>query len=189
MIKKYSFFWNAVFVIMVAAGIVISPYIYFQWQEEKLLNTETEIPMEILDFEKIEHIQLSLEERRNMALEDNTDIERITLKTGNKYSLYEARKQCFNELSKLPILEMGIYSPPKKEIDIVPSLIVDSRSPAYSIIIWSGSLRINKIHYQIVLDEESGKLLSIQIANDNNSGNSQLQETLQEEWAKYFYNQ
>jgi hypothetical protein len=189
MIKKYSFLLNTVIIVMMAAAIVISPYLFFEWQEKKLFRTEVDLSMEPFSIGKIEHIQLNLEDRRTMILENNTDIERIELKTGNKYSLYEARKQCFKELCKLPILEMDVYGPIQKEINLTPSLVVNSRTPAYSMIVWRGSLKIKDVPYQIVLDEESGKLLSIQIADDFDSDDKHLQEALQEQWEEYFYNQ
>lgn len=178
---------NIMLVTLIAAAIIFLPSFYFNLQERKILDTEKEVPVKALKLEKNAQAVLSLEQRRELAGAEKSGIERISLKTGDVYSLYEARKQCYRELLKLPVLKMDLYSPPQKEIDLTPSLLVDSENPAYSIIVWSGSLKINKIIYQVVLDEGSGKLLSIQPADEDSAEYKALREELKEQWKKYFY--
>lgn len=187
MTHKLKVFKDIIVVIAIAGTVVTSPYIYFEYQEREMLNTVKEIPIEVLKLEYNNQEELDLEQRREMIYKEDKDIEKITLHTGDVYSLYEARKQCYRELREIPILEMDLYGPLQKEIEISPQLIVDSKIPAYSMIIWSGTLTIKDVLYEIILDEESGKLLHIQAADDNAAENRQLQESLENEWKIYFY--
>lgn len=181
MTHKLKVFKDIILVIAIAGTVATSPYLYFEYQERELLNTVKETPIEVLKLEYNNQEELNMEQRREMINKENKDIEKISLKTGDVYSLYEARKQCYRELRKIPILQMDLYGPLQKEIEISPQLMVDSKIPAYSMIIWSGSLTIKDVLYEVVLDEESGKLLRIQAAN------KQLQRSLQNEWKIYFY--
>lgn len=176
-------------IIVVAGVIIVSPSLYFQLQEKELLNREKELPIEVLKLEKNKQEELNLEQRREMVYKEEKDVEMISLKTGDRYSLYEARRQCYRELRKIPVLKMDLYGPVQKEIDISPVLMVDAKIPAYSLIIWRGSLTIKDVRYEVVLDEESGKLLGIHGTDEAAAGDGEvkLQETLEKEWEKYFY--
>ncbi|SHO42968.1 hypothetical protein [Anaerocolumna xylanovorans] len=174
-------------VIVVTGIITVVPYIYFQLQEGHLLGMKPEIPVDTVEIQKSNAEQLNLEQRRDMIRTGEADVERISLKTGNAYSLYEARKQCYRELCKIPALKMDIDGPVQREIDISPQLLVNAKVPSYSMIIWSGSLEIKDIPYKIVLDEDSGKLLSIQIADENIKEYEKLQEVFEKELEEYFY--
>lgn len=174
-------------VIAVTGIIIFVPYIYFQLQEEHLLGVKPEIQVDKVEVQKNNTEQLSLEQRRDMIRAGEADVESISLKMGDRYSLYEARKQCYRELCKIPVLKMDIYGPAQREIDISPQLLVNAKIPSYSMIIWSGSLKINNILYKIVLDEGSGKLLSIQMADENAGEHKKLKEAFEKEWEEYFY--
>lgn len=176
-----------VVVLMACIAVILSlPTVYFRYQEQQLLNYQGEIPVETIEIEKNTQGQLTIEQRRELVIGEDKEIESIKLKTGNKYSLYEARRKCFKELSKLPVLEMDLYGPTQKEINILPRLIIDPVTPAYSMIIWEGSVEIKEHIYDFIFDEESGKLLNIKSA-ETKTAKDNLQETLKEQWEKYFY--
>lgn len=174
-------------VFIISILIIVLPTIYFKIQEKQLLNIKNEISIDVVTIEKTKSGLLDMYKRLEMIHSQNNAIESITLKTGDKYSLYEARKQCYKELCKIPVLEMDIYGPAQRDINIIPKLIIDSVTPAYSIIIWSGTLEINEINYNIILDEESGKLLYIQREYPSQWESAILDEKLKEQWEKYFY--
>ncbi|MDF2803075.1 MAG: hypothetical protein K0S61_2978 [Anaerocolumna sp.] len=96
----------------------------------------------------------------------------------------EAIKISFKELSKISMLKMDIYGPSNRGIKVVPYMIIDSETPVYSLIVWQGTLEINKIIYDIILDEESGKIIQLKVSDTNQTD---LQDKLNEEWKRYFF--
>ncbi len=161
-------------VTVLALAILIFPYLYFQYQDRKLLS-------ETKQMDKIENNTLTLEEKMKLLTDGNANLKLIELKTGDRFSLYEARRQCFRELSKIPVLEITIYGPILREIDITPYLLIDSETPSSSMLIWKGSLTIKDIKYQITMEEESGKILFVQPVGEKD-------EVLEMQWEKYLKN-
>lgn len=166
---------------VLALGILIFPYLYFQYQDRKLLSEIKEMDMNIFQMDKTENNMLTLDEKMKLLSDGNANLKHIELKTGDRFSLYEARRQCFRELSKIPVLEMSIYGPILREIDITPYLLIDPETPSISILIWKGSLTIKDIKYQITLEEESGKILFIQPVGEKD-------DILEMQWEKYLKN-
>jgi hypothetical protein len=168
-------------VAVLAFAILIFPYLYFQYQDRKLLSEIKEMDMNVFQMDKLEKHTLTIEEKMKLLTDGNANLKHIELKTGDRFSLYEARRQCFRELSKIPVLEISIYGPILREIDITPYLLIDSETPSSSMLIWKGSLTIKDIKYQITLEEESGKILFIQPAGEKD-------DTLEMQWEKYLKN-
>lgn len=182
--RKMSLLINLVTVSIIAASIVVLPNVIFRIQERQLMNIKMEVPIEAIEINKNDAGQLDINSRLEMIQADNMNIEKLTLKTGDKYSLYEARKQCNKELRKILILEMDLYGPIIKEIKVEPFMIIDSVTPAYSFIIWQGIIVINKITYNIILDEESGKIIQIKVVDSNDT---HFQAKINEALEKYLY--
>ncbi len=182
--RNIKFFFSIASVTLLAAFIIAFPNVLFRLQELQLLNIIKEVPIKAVEINKNEAGQLNLDTRLEMIQADNLNIEKLTLKTGDKYSLYEARKQCYDELRKISMLQMDQYGPIIKEIKVVPYMIIDSVTPAYSFIIWQGQVEIKKIVYNIILDEESGKIIHIDLLD---SKDSQMQQKINEALEKYLY--
>lgn len=163
---------------IMALSILMFPYFYFQFQDRKLLGEEKEIQMKDIHLQRLDNKTLDLEEKVKMVTENIANLKKIDLKTGDRYSLYEARRQCFRELEKLPALEMNMYGPVLGEINITPELLIDPETPATSILIWKGSFAIKGVKYQIILEEESGKILFIQPEGESD-------DVLEAQWRKY----
>ncbi len=145
-----------------AFGILIFPYFYFQYEDQKLFRETKEMDMEVFQIDRVENNALTLEEKLNLLADGNADLKLTQLKTGDRYSLYEARRQCFRELCKISVLEASIYGPILSEIEITPYLLIDSETPSSTMLIWKGIITIKDIKYQITLEEESCKLLFVQ---------------------------
>jgi len=159
-------------VTVLALAILIFPYLYFQYQDRKLLSETKEMDMNVFQMDKVENNTLTLEEKMMLLTDGNANLKLIELKTGDRFSLYEARRQCFRELSKIPVLEITIYG---------PYLLIDSETPSSSMLIWKGSLTIKDIKYQITMEEESGKILFVQPVGEKD-------EVLEMQWEKYLKN-
>ncbi|MFV0343629.1 MAG: hypothetical protein ACK5JH_12210 [Anaerocolumna sp.] len=179
----------SIVIIFLAVAIILFPNIYFYIQEYKILNQYHSVAIDTIIIEKNKNDILDLYKKLEMIYSKNNEIEQLSLKTGDRYSLYEARKQCYRELRKIPILEIGIYGPPERDIDIAPTLIIDATTPSYTMIIWQGSLTINNITYRIILDEISGKLLQIQREGIHQIESETFDEELNDQWEKYLLNE
>ncbi len=79
---------------------------------------------------------MKLSDKLAMLRVEAKDVEQVELKMGEKFSLYEARKQCFNEMCKIPVLEIDVYGPVREEINIAPKLFIDTETPSYTMIAW-----------------------------------------------------
>ena len=163
---------------ILAFGILIFPYFYFQYEDRKLFHEIKEMDMTVFKMDRVENDALTLEEKLKLLADGNADLKHTELKTGDRYSLYEARRQSFRELCKIPVLEASLYGPLLNEIDITPYLLIDSETPSSSMLIWKGFLTIDDIKYQITLEEESGKLLFIQPIGKED-------DVLKMQWEKY----
>lgn len=88
--RKMSLLINLVTVSIIAASIVVLPNVIFRIQERQLMNIKMEVPIEAIEINKNDAGQLDINSRLEMIQADNMNIEKLTLKTGDKYSLYEA---------------------------------------------------------------------------------------------------
>ncbi|MDF2511079.1 MAG: hypothetical protein K0S04_945 [Herbinix sp.] len=166
--------------------VVIIPELYFNILDRKIINVETQLPIEVMNMNNTEpEINLSLQDKIDMLKDSSGNIDRIDLKMGNTFSLYEARKQCFKELCKIPVLKMDLYGPSKDEIDISPILYIDTRTPSYAVVVWSGTVTIKGITFQIALEEENGKLIQFQYSDGNLGNVEQTKVQYEEAWKTY----
>ncbi len=163
---------------VLAFGILIFPKFYFQYQDRKLFSEIKEMDMNVFQMDRVVKDALTMEEKLMLITDSNADLKYIELKTGDKYSLYEARRQCFRELCKIPVLEADIYGPLLSEIEIAPYLFIDPETPSRSMLIWKGFLTIKDIKYQVTLEEESEKLLVIQPVGKED-------DALKRQWEEY----
>lgn len=177
-------FNNVLYITKIAAlafGILIFPYFYFQYEDRKLFRETKEMDMDVFQIDRVENNVLTLEEKLKLLADSNGDLKLTQLKTGDRYSLYEARRQCFRELCKIPVLEASLYGPILSEIEITPYLLIDPETPSSTMLIWKGVITIKDMKYQITLEEKSGKLLLIQPIGKED-------DVLNMQWEKYLKN-
>jgi hypothetical protein len=80
---------------------------------------------------------------------------------------------------------MDLYGPSKDEIDISPILYIDTRTPSYAVVVWSGTVTIKGITFQIALEEENGKLIQFQYSDGNLGNVEQTKVQYEEAWITY----
>ena len=166
--------------------VVLIPEVYFNILDKKIINVESQLPIEVINVNSTEAATtMSLQEEIALFQDTSGNVDRIDLKMGNTFSLYEARKQCFKELCKISSLEMDLYGPGKDEIDINPKLFIDTRTPSYAVVIWTGTVTIRDITFQIALEEGSGRLIQFQYYNGNQGDMSQMINQYKEDWKTY----
>lgn len=146
-----------------------------------MFNKDKEMNIFAVNVKKDESFDLSIEEKIEIINSDK-DVERVALKTGDIYSLYEARKQCFTELRKITSLKIDIYGPSYDEIKLQPYLLINAETPSETMLVWIGEVMIKEVSYHVVLDEGTGKIIKIEILK---SKNENLKNKLSQEWETY----
>lgn len=186
MINRRNYVRFGVSLFMILFTIFLLPYLFFLLQDGKIINKVRQInftPVTVSEAGNDSNMALS--DKLAMIEADAKDVEQVDLKMGENFSLYEARKQCFKELCKIPILEMDIYGPVKDEINIIPKLFINTGTPSYTMIAWVGTVTIKDITYWVALDEASRKLISLQVAEGKEEQMKEMQEQLENEWKEY----
>lgn len=157
------------------------PFIMSTIRDNGILDKEIQvkdIPIEVEVHGK--ETDLSLDEKINMAW-GNNNIEKVGLKMGRLFSLYEARKVCHDELTKM-LSGLEEFVPTKENIDLTPELFIDTDMPSDTMVIWRGLIKIDKDIYQIMLEEESEKIVFIQ-----SIGGSSEDKKVMVSWKEYIY--
>jgi hypothetical protein len=175
---------NVTLITIIVIGIMKIPQaIYWKQDKDILDNIQTvEIESNWVGFRGTQS-SMNINEKVQMLEQKDDNILKVTLETGNMYSLYEARKRTFDEMSKIPIIEMDVYGPVKDEIKIEPILYINGKAPSKTMIVWSGTVLVNKITYSVMLEEESGKILAIK----GDGLDKSLHDALQQEWREYLH--
>ena len=160
--------------------ILFISHMYFYIQDIKMFDKEKEISISGVNVKENQTLDLSIEDKIAIINSDK-DVERVALKTGDIYSLYEARKQCFTELSKIPSLKIDLYGPTYEEIKLKPYLLINAKTPSQTMLVWIGEVIIQEVSYHVVLDEGSGKInIEIQKSKDE-----EFKSKLDLEWKHY----
>lgn len=146
-----------------------------------MFDKEKEISISAVDVKENEPLDLSIEDKIAI-LNSDKDVERVALKTGDIYSLYEARKQCFTELSKIPSLKIDLYGPTYEEIKLQPYLLINAKTPSQTMLVWIGEVMIKEVSYHVVLDEGTGKIIKIEIQKSKDEA---FETRLNMEWEQY----
>ena len=175
------YFVGSAIALLFALITVITPRIFFTIQDGEIIGNEKKKNVVMADKELYNQEEYGIEEKMNM-LSDDSNMEYVLLDTGSSFSLYEARLQCFRELSKIPSLRMDLYGPIKEDIDIKPYLMIPVKVPSQTSILWKGELEIDKVIYKIVLDEDSGKIIAL---DSDTFSNAELNKKILEEWKEY----
>ena len=175
------YFVGSTIALLFALITVITPRIFFKIQDGEIIGNEKKKNVVMADKELYNQEEYGIEEKMNM-LSDDSNMEYVLLDTGSSFSLYEARLQCFRELSKIPSLRMDLYGPIKEDIDIKPYLMIPVKVPSQTSILWKGELEIDKVIYKIVLDEDSGKIIAL---DSDTFSNAELNKKILEEWKEY----
>jgi hypothetical protein len=172
--------------ILIVLVILFIPQFFYWKQNKKIIENIQKVDTDFnwTGFHGIQS-DMSMNEKKEMLQQKKESIATVNLETGKMYSLYEARKRSFNEMCKIPMVEMDIFGPTKDEISIEPILYIDGETPSKTMIVWRGSVLVKDITYSIILEEESGKILDIRAEELE----IELQKLLQDEWDEYFYDQ
>lgn len=170
--------------ILLILVIMLIPPSFFMIKDNNVVNNGKRVVIKPVDVQGANLMSMTMEEKTDMVNKWE-DIESVQLETGDIYSLYEARLQSFNELCKIPSLEMDVHGPVKDDIKIQPFLLIDAKTPSKKMIVWKGKLTIQNVEYGIILDEESGKIIKIESTAWENR---ELFNTVFKEWEKYIEN-
>ena len=164
--------------------ITFIPYLAALLQDRNLINRQVSLPEAPLAIvTEAKDIGMSLTDKVNMAKAPGEGVRMVELKMGKEFSLYEARKECQEQLRELPVLKMDLYGPVREDIHVRPVLYIDIDTPAYTMVVWTGEIEIEGAAYEIKLEEESRRLLSVTCIDGDQSGD--IARDLEVEWNKY----
>lgn len=175
---------GAITILLVLIMMLIPPS-FFKIKDNNIIDKGVKVEIEPVNVQGADIFSMTIKEKTDMVNKEE-DIESVQLETGDNYSLYEARLQSFRELCKIPSLEMDVYGPLKDDIKIQPLLMIDANTPSKKMIVWKGELTIKKTAYNIILDEESGKIIKIESSEWESS---ELFDKVIKEWEKYMKNE
>lgn len=171
--------------ILLVLVILLIPPSFFRINDNHLVDKSKKVKIEPVDVQGANILSMTIKEKADMVNKEE-NIESVQLDTGDIYSLYEARQQSFKELCKIPSLEMDLYGPLKEDIEIQPFLMIDAKTPSRKMIVWIGSFDVKDAKYNIILDEETGKIINIE---SSVLERNELMEVVKEEWEKYISNE
>lgn len=179
--RIFRYCLGSIIALLFALIVVITPRFFFRIQDEEIIGNEKSKKVQMVEKTTSYQEDYGIEEKVNM-LSEGSNIEYVLLDTGNSYSLYEARLQCFRELCKISSLEMDVHGPVKEEIDVKPYLVINIKVPSLTFILWKGEVVIDKVKYIIVLDEESGKIIDLE---SDSFSKTDTNMKIIEEWKEY----
>jgi hypothetical protein len=179
---KYIFMGAGAMLMIFA--ITFIPYLAALLQDRNLINKQVSLPEAPLAITtEAKDTGMTLPDKISMAKAPGEGVRLVELKMGREFSLYEARKECQEQLGMLPLLKMDLYGPVREDIHIRPVLYIDIDTPAYTMVVWIGEIQIEGATYEIKLEEESRRLLSVTCIDGDQSGD--IARDLEVEWNKY----
>lgn len=186
MMKEFiKYLLGGAITILLVLVILLIPPSFFRINDNQVVDKGKKVKIEPVDVQGANILSMTIKEKVDMVNKEE-NIESVKLETGDVYSLYEARQQSFKELCKIPSLEMDIYGPLREDIGIQPFLMIDAKTPSRKMIVWIGSFTVKDAEYDIILDEETGKIIKIE---SSVLESNELIDTVKEEWKKYISNE
>lgn len=130
---------------------------------------------------------IKLEEKIAYVADKSVTFVALKLQTGYMFSLYEARVSSYSELKKIDYLQINDANLNKDAITVSPYLFMDKRDPSKGFFAWKGTILVDGKGYEFWLDEESEKIVRVEllIGNAVNNVFEGEKQKLRESWKKY----
>ena len=185
--KKQRFLWIRRIIILTAC-IFMLPIIVGVILENNTTNRVLVHKVEGLPFQKRNETKtVRLEEKVAYVADKSVTFVALKLQTGYLFSLYEARVSSYSELKKIEYLKINETNLSKDAITMSPYLFMDKRDPSKGFFAWKGTILVDGRGYEFWLDEESEKIVRIEmiIGNAVNNVFEGEKQKLRESWKKY----
>ena len=185
--KKQRFLWIRRIIILTAC-IFMLPIIVGVIVENNTTNRVLVHKAEGLPFQKRNETKtVRLEEKVAYVADKSVTFVALKLQTGYLFSLYEARVSSYSELKKIEYLKINETNLSKDAITMSPYLFMDKRDPSKGFFAWKGTILVDGRGYEFWLDEESEKIVRIEmiIGNAVNNVFEGEKQKLRESWKKY----
>ena len=185
--KKQRFLWIRRIIILTAC-IFMLPIIVGVILENNTTNRVLVHKAEGLPFQKRNETKtVRLEEKVAYVADKSVTFVALKLQTGYLFSLYEARVSSYSELKKIEYLKINETNLSKDAITMSPYLFMDKRDPSKGFFAWKGTILVDGRGYEFWLDEESEKIVRIEmiIGNAVNNVFEGEKQKLRESWKKY----
>lgn len=162
------------------------PFVTASLYDKSIIGKEVRIgdePIEIKEKSKLP--SLTLTEKIKMAW-NYANMERIYLKEGEILTYQDAFVLCRMEIMQLLSGRRDNSLVNIDVPDLRPVLYIDRAEPTNIMMVWTGLISINGVLYQILLDEESQKILFIQTIDEYRGGTDQY--NIMGLWKNYISN-
>ena len=127
-------------------------------------------------YEQIEGFQVKeVHDKETVKLEEkvayvdakNVNFIAMKLQSGYLFSLYEARNASYLELLNIKVLQVEELGLNEDDITIIPYLFLDNRNPSKGFFAWKGTVIVANKVYEYWIDEETSKILRIELIKGN----------------------
>lgn len=174
--------------IIITACIFMIPIIVGTIIEKSTMNRVLFHNVDGLPFRKRNETKtIKLEEKIAYVADKSVTFVALKLQTGYMFSLYEARVSSYSELKKIDYLQINDANLNKDAITVSPYLFMDKRDPSKGFFAWKGTILVDGKGYEFWLDEESEKIVRVEllIGNAVNNVFEGEKQKLRESWKKY----
>lgn len=174
--------------IVITACIFMIPIIVGTIIEKSTMNRVLFHDVDGLPFRKRNETKtIKLEEKIAYVADKSVTFVALKLQTGYMFSLYEARVSSYSELKKIDYLQINDANLNKDAITVSPYLFMDKRDPSKGFFAWKGTILVDGKGYEFWLDEESEKIVRVEllIGNAVNNVFEGEKQKLRESWKKY----
>ncbi len=174
--------------IVITACIFMIPIIVGTIIEKSTMNRVLFHNVDGLPFRKRNETKtIKLEEKIAYVADKSVTFVALKLQTGYMFSLYEARVSSYSELKKIDYLQINDANLNKDAITVSPYLFMDKRDPSKGFFAWKGTILVDGKGYEFWLDEESEKIVRVEllIGNAVNNVFEGEKQKLRESWKKY----
>ena len=110
---------------------------------------------------------VKLEEKVAYVAVKNANFIAMKLQSGYLFSPYEARRESYIELPNIDAINVEGVSLDESDITIIPYLFLDIRNPSKGFFAWKGTIIMANKVYEYWIDEETSKILRIELIKGN----------------------
>lgn len=188
---KYQFRVWVGKLIIITIGFFLIPVLAGVVMEKNTIDRVHFTDVDGLPFQKHnEKKTIKLEEKAAYAADKSINYIATKLQNGYVFSLYEARVACYRELEKIDAIDIHNSEVQKDSIAVTPYLFIDKSDPSKGFFAWKGTILIQGKGYEFWMDEDSGRIIRIELIIGNSMNNvfEGEQQSLHQSWKKYIQN-
>lgn len=136
--------------------------------DKKMLNQVYYEQIEGFQVKKVHDKEtVKLEEKVAYVAVKKANFIAMKLQSGYLFSPYEARRESYKELINIEAINVEGVKLEESDITIIPYLFLDNRNPSKGFFAWKGTIIMANKVYEYWIDEETSKILRIELIKGN----------------------